>query len=816
MPLVFKESENKPSKENASGSEGVLRTPSAIGFSCQQTPIQALFTSKEYLEDQESKKSPYKYRVKDIAKLLDKYHEVADERATDLSEQDRIKMRLIKLHFIELAVYEWSRENKIPYEDRFVYPNLHMQQEALRQVQLERIEIMKILRANREMMPPFYILYNPLASSTFARKEEENEMAAHFAPVWKYLVDGGIRCSDEAATPRDVLETELMANLSSMLLTGTGKYLLDNLHAAQNARVDFKRQRHLDSFKKNLYLVNKKISRYRDKDPEPQVTGKWVNTEFIFEMPFAWELGRYMSPAKRRKPTQSRYDSQLCFHPPSLQLALIMQKYLQMMSGVVGFEGQWRDQLRKGDQSKELAEEYCLPDFAKMDRLPIVDTMQFDTPEKDDWMLIELERSLSAPLEQFDLTLPQPYAKAGQKPGDSLVKGLRTSVMKSEVAKVYPTNANDESLFMQSFGHAKPRIVRDFDSPAFEWLGKDSDSFFRGTLVKEPLDKMEGKVQVNLPSHQGNRSAVFILRDESGNELVVKFLKEGSFSEDASKEAFSANFLKAFGTPSLRSQACVMLRPDDPKWERLNGQLETSPNAQKFSLEFKASFAKRLPYILIMEKAGGKPLNPVKQQYGESPRFLQIAGELSFFDLLFGNHDRVISGIYAMNLHHDPELNQMHVVDHILNVPGMAYCIQSAQGYRANMGRETENFENDPAFKTTVMGDFERVLADMYQAFISGENTSLSQWARFKSNESPMDRVHFMDCNSFDIGIVTSALSLLRMNKQIEVLIQQQFTGKDDKVLFFLELCRAVNQVTKNHEEQLKAELHSRKSKGAS
>ncbi|WP_338395627.1 protein kinase family protein [Fulvitalea axinellae] len=789
-------------------SQGVTKLPPAL---FQGIPLQALFTSEAYLSMQESNKRPYKSGIQDISKLLRKYHDITADSGS-LSKTDRFKYRLVLLFEMETGINNWSKENDIPFTARFSYPNLHMQQAALREIQVERMELMKDLRADRDLIPAFFPLFNP--TSFWSRREDERLFEKDLMPVWYHLISGGIRCADDVDTSSEVLETELMANLSVLMLTGTGKSLLTKVYEAQHARADLKNKKYMHRLRKNLFLMNQKIPESRQLHPERYVSGSKQYADYSFEMPFAWETGRYMAPKSRfMRSARPVNEANLTFHPSYLQLAIVLEDYLKMMGENEQFRGEW--QARQGkDYYKWIAEECNLPEFSKMDPLPLVDTMNSRREKKSEWILID-EEDPSSESSELELTLPGPWMSAGQHPETSLLSGFRSTEVNVDLAG--PSSSTEQLLqipedeILDTSDTSKSGILRSFDSPLFEWNVGDSpdEDAFSGTLVTDPVEKFVGKVHTRCPS-QGNRSVVFFLSDDNGNRLVVKFLKEGSFSEDAAKEAFGANFLKAFGTPHLQSQSCVMLAPSAPSWQRLMPKLDDSPDSKKFVAEHRTSLAKSLPFILVMERAVGKPLDVRHVDYGSFPSFMISSGELAFFELLLGNHDRVLSGIYMMNLQYDTHTNLMNVIDHILSPGGMSACLSFAVGHDSDLTQQNTLSQRDPMYGQKLMQKYRTTFERLYGEFLQRNYTPLSTWVMNKSN-ARNDRVHFTDRWNFDIGFVRAALHFLRMEKHLTTLLSNDFLGKDPVVSMFLEACAVVNDVTRQHKDMLEEEVRQRK-----
>ncbi|BDD06918.1 hypothetical protein [Aureibacter tunicatorum] len=782
---------------------GVARAPLAIDYG--SAPLQALFARDEYLAQQESKKSPYKHNVSDIAKLLDKYHKL-EGQGSSLSKAEKVKARLLWLYEMEMLANGWSNENSIPFSERFCYPNLRMQQTLLREVQVERIELMKQIRADSSLSPAFSPYYTP-TSSWGKRELEEREAEKVMKPVWDYLTGGGIRCAHDVKTSNEVLETELMANLSVLMLSNTGKALLKKVYDAQRVLVDPSKHRGEDYARRNLFLVNKPIPEMMDSKKKAYVSGSKMYAEYAYDMPFAWETGRYMSPKHRMfKDAKTQENIRLAFNPAYLQLASVLESYLNDMKENQVFNGPWTSGMHKNMKSW-LVDEMGLPSFAKLDALPLIDTLVSQEEGKSEWIMIDLPESESSSSgeSELELTLPTGFVKAGTAPQETLLSGFRTRDLD-------PLTEGSESEIQRPLKEpdiTKPGIVRSFDTPLFEWNGASSkESGFKGALVTSPLDSFVGEIEVRSP-HQGNRSVVFFLKDEVGNELVLKFLKEGSFSEDAAKEAFAANFLKAFGTPALQSQSCILLEPKAPEWVELIARLKPGDSSRKLESEYRTSLAKSLPYILVMEKAGGHVLDLRHVNYGNSRIFMHNMGELSFFELLMGNHDRVLSGIYMMNIHFEDQSNLVHIIDHLLSPGGMSACLDFALNQESSVSGESRRYGVDPNFSSRLADKYATTFTRLFREFLRHEDTSLARRVKSKSNARP-DRVHFASCKYFDLGFVNAALSFLRMEGELVKLTQHDFGGKDGMIMMFLEMCRQVNEITRKYKDRLKTEIDFR------
>ncbi|BDD05683.1 hypothetical protein [Aureibacter tunicatorum] len=791
----------------ASISRGLSKTPPSMHCSI---PLQALFSREHYLSFQESPKNPFMSGVKDVGKLLDKYHHFEVTSRT-LSDVDKFKHKLLILFKIEVLINEWTKENNIQYIDRFCYPNLHMQQLALREIQLERMVLMKQLKANDELMPAFFQYYDPTAMLT--RREDEIRASREMLPVWNHLTRGGIRPTHDMDTSQDLLDAELMSNLSILLLTDPGKRLLMKVFEAQHARTDLRNRRDMDRVRRNLFLMNQKIGDSRQLTPGSYVSGECQYTDFSIEMPFAWETGRYMSPKSRfmRSPRPME-ESYLTFHPPYLQLAVVLEEYLRLMADTSEFRGIWQAGVAK-NYHKFIATECGLPEFSKMQELPMIDTLHTEQAKTSEWMLVEpydIEESLPH-LNDLEVTLPTArFIPAGQHPQASLMSGFKSVDIALEAAPSpqasFMPPLPEVDVFDASTAE-KPDVLKRFDSPAFKWNISPSSDCGASELVDvtNPLEKLIGQVNVSTPM-QGNRSMVFFLTDEAGNQLVLKFLKEGSFSEDASKEAIAANFLKTFSGPSLQSQSCTMVKPSMPSWKSLLSKLNEDSESKKLVSEYRTSLAKSLPFILVMERAKGSPLDVKHVNYGNSLNFMHAAGQLAFFEMLMGNHDRIFGGIYKMNLHYDAINKVLHAIDHIICPGGMSSCLEFAKNQRVNMYQEMEDAQMNPLFHQRLMMNYRSTFKILYQDFINCKHISLSAWVMNRSN-SRSSCVHFSDRFIFELGFISSALHFLDQEADLGILRSHDFKGKDQTIAMFLEACAVVNGVTQNFKTQLEKRI---------
>ncbi|MCG8476344.1 MAG: hypothetical protein MI784_12830 [Cytophagales bacterium] len=148
-----------------------------------------------------------------------------------------------------------------------------------------------------------------------------------------------------------------------------------------------------------------------------------------------------------------------------------------------------------------------------------------------------------------------------------------------------------------------------------------------------------------------DRNHVCFLKDFKGQELVVKLI---NFNREIGREAFASNFIRKAGSNVTAPKACVKLA-DGNEGMALRNYFEELDLKRKEKIGMFVQRLKRYRggYIMIMEKMSGKNLfderrNQILTKYLTSSH-LRALGELSFYDLMLGNGDRLAIGLNTGN-----------------------------------------------------------------------------------------------------------------------------------------------------------------------
>ncbi|BDD12718.1 hypothetical protein FUAX_51500 (plasmid) [Fulvitalea axinellae] len=730
-------------------------------------------------ESEEKKAIAYPQDILDIASALEHYHGLVASSGPLLKDKDAqdsevfrsIRERWNALEMIDQAIFRWNANHLIPARRLSFFRHLSVMEDLLREVNETRVGIVKLME--RLKIPPYP---NAIRTDYNARR---------FNELWKAQLDGRFLKCDWSGPIGERRRFDLNAHVLRLILSDTTNSLVSEV-AGQ-----------LD--------INEKPAIYLYDDPNGlpfvQLPALLIRTEGvkrtrITKSPLVPGLleGRMYVPSGCEQGTAGhRGDKLLSFYPPILHLANVLEGSKATNIGRKGYRPEIENQLRT-----EL-------------KLPPMASWEYHVRTPDEYALVdEFDGLVVDSLEELSLQ------QGKRKPENATVAPPQPTPNRMGRGRF------DRNWRSELISRVKPRLTPETSEPK---------------PINEKLSGLLEKVRDYKAIGDGTQASVFRLsmsRWGDKNGLILKVLREGSFSSVAEKEDFAAKFLLEMKSPRVLSQASHLISRASPEFQQLLSFAD-SHRDKALSLSLRTFLASGMEHVIIFREAVGMPLALVQGELaseldlGKSGKFFRALGELAFYDVILGNSDRVLRGIHPSNVfidHDRPFHLAISAVDHTLDFSWMyAYVrdlnkrskdgdnVLSSFDLRLLILSPWQDFKKVEKVVADTKTDCSKLLEDMILKWRpqSGFLPVASLFAKFQNAEGAQYpiKVYAQQLHWFEDGFTRGAVNLYEKRELIENLKKQNYPRFQIDATVFFHQCDKVIELVEQRYAELKATLPS-------
>ncbi|MCG8475146.1 MAG: hypothetical protein MI784_06700 [Cytophagales bacterium] len=462
--------------------------------------------------------------------------------------------------------------------------------------------------------------------------------------------------------------------------------------------------------------------------------------------------------------------------PPVLYLARILYSYLIARSKSVSYL------FFKPESWQELEKEAGIPpiDFTKPGRL--LDTE--DPGLTEGLASFHIQEVAGTPFPSLRTTTPKPAQSTPFSPAGSSSESL--SFRQRQV--------------MRLLAKTQQRPVVVSETPQSE--GAVNSAALRNRFFPSVEFDPDAVLSVSQPQKQGTQSFNFFLSMKSGETLVMKLLRESSWSSMPEKEAFASNFLKDMGVRIKGQKAWLLSRESSAfrRWARLV-QENRIKGAEAVKEPLRQFMSTRIEHVLFMELAKGELSTSLfsrgffsKEKSIASLSTGKAMGELIIFDLLLGNSDRILEFIMPWNLFIRKEkggrkTEEWEAIDHLLSAPVLFRTLEKIQLIDFNQYpytlKDMETIIKNPVERKQDLKNateaIDKGITSFFREYVQvilqskGGQIPFTQLIAERSSAFPDSPVRFLSSLPLDIGMVETMVRLTENKDTLEELSRMKF-----------------------------------------
>ncbi|BDD07369.1 hypothetical protein AUTU_48520 (plasmid) [Aureibacter tunicatorum] len=694
---------------------------------------------------------------------------------------------------LEKSIYQWSRTCRLTTDNFTFMNNLSIMEELLFEIENDRIEVVKYLST----------LDRDLFDSANARSPE-----AYKNEIWKRQLSGkflkGNSDDPQGIRANEIITTEVLKLLKTPGLDPWWRKIHDAYPNPNRSFIYLNFEEH----KKSLHLDNPDLI---------SMEGLGGNRLMKMNFPTNIEQQRFYSSTS----TPGAKVTELSFYPTFAHICNMMELVYK--------------KIRPSNPRLDKSVENTAREFWQLAEVP-------DFTQKALWRVPE-EYVLVNSIPKPKNTIREETDGDEEPTFEPTTKVFKSRQGTLDEVMFAPTlyTARHNPKSKKASDHSKTRKV-DADhlmkrhGSRGDWRRDALLSFgtfhlsHKSTIEEEPPNELVKKME-RLDRcekvHLGTQTSVFrLILKPGGQVLILKVMREGSFSSVAEKEHFAAEYLSIMDSPLVRSQQSYLLGRDSEEFGMLMDFAEALPEKTLIN-SLQAFRATDMPKLILFDEALGMPVHDMKhaefveEGITDMRKFHQGLGELAFYDMLTGNGDRILRGINSSNIFYCKEAKVLSAVDHTINFTGM-------YGFAQSLMKDTSlpNFDEvDELLKQPILNRvalkelckatvklYEELLIRELDAWLSDEPMKISKdyfrvfnhlYAGLYWEVTPENTVWFFE------GFALGALNFHEKSDQLSKLEKLDTRRLGMEVYLFKEICLHMLAVVKPRINSIKAKLKS-------